>query len=66
MSIELLENATEFHNLTVVRMAIRDMKSGDSFHEVVENRLRVDLDKMRNAQSTEGRALYEAIRTELV
>jgi hypothetical protein len=61
--LSLLENATEFHDLTVVRMGIRDMKEKDqSFEEVVENRLRWDMDKMRNAQTTAGKKLYNAIR----
>lgn len=63
--LELLENATEFHNLTVVRMSIKDMRAGQSFSDVVDSRLRVDIDKMRYPETTEGIVLRNAIYEEL-
>lgn len=55
---KMLEEATEHHCLTVVRMALRDLK-GDGYLRGAMERLWSDLDKMRCSSTPEGKKLCE-------
>lgn len=62
--LQLLSEAEEFHDLTVVRMAMKDLTKYQSDESALE-RLRVDMDKMRMAQTDAGKCLYEYAREKL-
>lgn len=58
--LHLLEKAEEHHCLTVVRLAIKDLKKGKPIISA-HSRLRTDFDKMRGSQTEAGKNLYKYI-----
>lgn len=58
--LELLTQAEEHHCLTVVRMAMKDLRDGKDIKHA-HARLFVDADKLRCSQTTAGKALHEYV-----
>lgn len=55
---KMLEEATEHHCLTVVRMALRDIKGGSGLQSALL-RLWSDLDKMHCSRTLAGQKLHD-------